>query len=203
MDNNIQYSEKQIAIFKGINSLTQQGINPYQIKVADIAKAANMGKGTVYDYFSSKEEAISKAILYNVNNEIRSIYPEIMSKEPFKESFYKILNMMTNKSSNCLSMPNILLNIGGANEFYKYLVNDKGDLLGLISNINEMIIELLNMAFDENIISSKENEYYQLMCFKSSISGFMHYINTKDLHPDISIEKAKDLSYKFLLKALN
>lgn len=203
MNDNIQYSEKEIAIFKGIISLTQQGVNPYNIKVADIAVSADVGKGTIYDYFSSKEEAISKAIIYNISNEIRSVYLRIMSKESFKEKFYEILDMMIGQSENSLSIPNILLDTGGFNEFYEYLVDDKGDLLELISRINDMVIDLLKIAFDEGIIGTKENEYYQIMSFKCSISGFLHYLNTKDLYKDISIEKAKSLSYKLLLKALN
>lgn len=203
MDDKIQYSEKEIAILKGIISLTQQGVNPYNIKVSDIAQSADVGKGTIYDYFSSKEEAISKAIIYNISNEIRSVYMRIMSKESFKEKFYEILDMMIGQSENSLSIPNILLDTGGFNEFYEYLVDDKGDLLELISRINDMVIVLLKKAFDEGIIGTKENEYYQLMSFKSSISGFLHYLNTKDLYNDISIKEAKDLSYKLLLKALN
>lgn len=203
MDDNIQYSEKEIAIFKGIISLTQQGVNPYNIKVSDIAQSADVGKGTIYDYFSSKEEAISKAIIYNISNEVRSMYLGIMSKESFREKFYEILDMMINQSENSLSIPNVLLDTGGFNKFYEYIVDDKGGLLELISRVNDIAMDLLKIGFDEGVISIKESEYYQIMSFKCSISGFLHYLNTKDLYKDISIEEAKDLSYKLFLKALN
>lgn len=203
MYNNIQYSGKQISILEGIISLTKGGINPYTIKVADIAKSADVGKGTIYDYFGSKEEAISKAIIYNISNEIKSIYLGIMSKDSFKEKFYEVLDMMVGKMENSLSIPNVLLDTGGINEFYEYLVDDKVDLLELISKINDMILDLLKIGFDEGTISRKESEYYHIMSFKCSISGFLHYLNTKDLYKDTSVEEAKDLSYKLLLKALN
>ena len=61
-------TEKEIAIFDGVIKLIKSGIDPYLIKVQEIAAAANVGKGTIYDYFRTKEEAISKAILYNLQH---------------------------------------------------------------------------------------------------------------------------------------
>ncbi len=53
-----ELQEKEEAIYSGIIALIKRGVNPYSIKVSDIALEANIGKGTIYDYFSSKEEAI-------------------------------------------------------------------------------------------------------------------------------------------------
>ena len=49
-----RFSEKEEAVFEGIMELLRNGNNPYKITVSEIAKSANIGKGTVYDYFSSK-----------------------------------------------------------------------------------------------------------------------------------------------------
>lgn len=59
-----QYSQKEIAAFEGLLQLAQQGRNFTSIKVQDIASAAGIGKGTLYEYFSSKNEILSCAIVY-------------------------------------------------------------------------------------------------------------------------------------------
>ena len=41
------YSEKEIAVFKGIIALMEKGINPYSIKVSDITKAANIARNNL------------------------------------------------------------------------------------------------------------------------------------------------------------
>ena len=82
----VLHSEKEIAIFKGIIALMEKGANPYSIKVSDIAKEADVGKGTIYDYFDSKEEAISQAILFNMKGEMESAYSRIKDKDSFKQS---------------------------------------------------------------------------------------------------------------------
>ena len=64
-----EYSEKEKAIFKGIMDLLNQGYRIHEMKVADIAAAAGIGKGTVYEYFATKEEIIREAISYHVYQE--------------------------------------------------------------------------------------------------------------------------------------
>ncbi len=197
------YSAKEIAIFKGVITLTEEGINPYNIKVSDIAKAADVGKGTIYEYFSSKEEAISKAILYNINNEISSGYERIMSKNDFKDKYYEILEMIKEGFGNSLCSFNILLSSGGLHEFYKYLMDGEYDLSQFVSKIDNIIDDLLKTGISENIISTKEDEYYQRMAIRSCVTGFSQYVGSKDLYGDIGLQEAMDVSYRLLLKTLN
>ena len=63
-----QYSPKEIAAFEGLLQLAQQGRNFSSIKVQDIASAAGIGKGTLYEYFSSKNEILSGAIVYALDD---------------------------------------------------------------------------------------------------------------------------------------
>lgn len=199
----IKYSEKEISIFNGLIKLMKEGANPYSIKVSDIATASNVGKGTIYDYFDSKEEAISKAIIYNINNEIKAGLTRMNSKEKFKDKFYEILQIIADNWENNLSTFNILLSAGGIQEFYEYLIDDKYDLSRCISIFNSVIEELLQLGIKEEIINTAESKYYQIMAVQSATSGFTHYISRKNLYKDISMEEAMDTAYRLLIKSLN
>lgn len=59
-----EYSPKEIAVFEGLFQLAASGKSFSGIKVQDIATAAGIGKGTVYEYFTSKEQILSGAILF-------------------------------------------------------------------------------------------------------------------------------------------
>ena len=52
-------SEKELAIYQGVLRLLQEGADIHALKASDIAEAAGLGKGTLYNYFSSKEESFS------------------------------------------------------------------------------------------------------------------------------------------------
>ncbi len=203
-----KYSEKEISIFQGLINLMKEGANPYCIKVSDIAKAANIGKGTVYDYFDSKEEAISKAIIYNIFIEINIALERIKSKDNFRDMFYEVLKIIVDNIENNLSTFNMLWSTGGVQEFYEYLVDDKYDLSDFITIVNNEVDRLLKLGFNEGIISTKESYYYQLMAIQGAISGFSHYISKKDFYreaniEDTCIEDAMNIAYKILIKALN
>ena len=61
------YSPKEIAAFEGLFSIAKNGRSFSDIKVQDIATAAGIGKGTLYEYFSSKEDILSGSIVYALN----------------------------------------------------------------------------------------------------------------------------------------
>lgn len=199
----IEYSDKELAIFNGLISLIENGANLYKITVAEIAKAADVGKGTIYDYFKTKEEAISKAILYNIENEIKSSIGRIDLKHGFKNKYYEMLNIIIESYQNKYCTMNMLLSVGGFQEFYDYLVDEKHSMPLYLSIVEEAIDNFLETGFKERIITIDEHDYYKRMVIKSSISGFADYINVKDHYSEIGIEEAMDLSYKMILKSLN
>ena len=60
------YSPKEIAAFRGLLQLAAGGNCFSNIKVQDIATAAGMGKGTLYEYFPSKEDILNCTVLYTL-----------------------------------------------------------------------------------------------------------------------------------------
>lgn len=199
----IKYSEKQIDIFNGLIKLMKTGSNPYSIKVSDIAKAANIGKGSIYDHFQSKDEVISQAIIYSIDKEIEYVYSKVQEKESFEEKYYEILRIIIESLEKNLSTINILIYAGGINELYRYLENYNYDLTIYINKINSLFNHILISGLKEEVITKSEDDYYNYMVIHSSIMGFSHYISSKDYYSDTDIEMAMNSSYKLLLKGLN
>lgn len=199
----MNYSEKEIAIFNGLIDLIVNGANPYTIKVSDIARAANIGKGTLYDYFSSKEEAISQALIYFINMELETACNRVESQEGFQKKFYEILWIIVDSLENNISSVNILLSAGGLKESYKHLVDEKCNVNKFLDKINIVMVHLLETGYNEGVISEETDEFYQMMAVKGSISGFSHYLSRKNCFQEIDTEKAMETAYKLLLKMLN
>ena len=65
--------QRETAIYQAALGLIAQGASPAAMKVQDIAQAAGIGKGTVYEYFSSKEEILQGMALYCFDSEIAHI----------------------------------------------------------------------------------------------------------------------------------
>ena len=72
------FSPRETAIFDGVLQLAAQGQDLRLLKVQDIATAAGMGKGTLYEYFRSKEEILLGTIFYVARQELE--YLEALAK---------------------------------------------------------------------------------------------------------------------------
>ena len=61
--------EKVRLLYEAVLAMVTDGWDINRIKVSDITAQAGIGKGTAYEYFSSKEEIIANAVLYDVEQE--------------------------------------------------------------------------------------------------------------------------------------
>lgn len=199
----MNYSDKKIVIFNGLIELIKNGGNPYTITVSDITKAANIGKGTLYDYFASKEEAICQALIYFIEIEIERVCKRIESKNTFKDKFYELLIVISDSLENNVSTMNVLLSTGGVKEFYEHMVDEKCSINKFAELVNNVMEDLLTTGYNEGIITSSEDRFYQMMGIRGSICGYSHYLSKRHLYEEIDMDKAMETAYKLLLKTLN
>ena len=66
-------TRRETAVYQAALRLIARGASPAAMKVQDIAREAGIGKGTVYEYFSSKEEILRGMALYCFDTEIGCI----------------------------------------------------------------------------------------------------------------------------------
>ena len=70
MLNEQQRRSREKAIYEAVLSLGEQGQDLTALTVQQIAEAAGIGKGTVYEYFSSKEEILRELTAYCLDSEM-------------------------------------------------------------------------------------------------------------------------------------
>lgn len=83
-----EYSPKETAVFEAVLKLAGQGVNLAAVKVQQIADAAGVGKGTLYEYFKSKEEILHGTVSWCIWRELDTI-GRIADKAP---DFISLLN---------------------------------------------------------------------------------------------------------------
>ena len=96
--------KKQLIIEAAIKVFARDGLE--KGKIADIAKEAGIGKGTVYEYFRSKEE-IFKAIEYYMFKDFNLIFDQLRSSS--LSPTQKLISLMENALDMFMEMGDILL----------------------------------------------------------------------------------------------
>ena len=64
VENMINPPDKMRLMFEAVSELIKEQKEISRITVAEITSKAGIGKGTAYEYFSSKEEIIVNALMY-------------------------------------------------------------------------------------------------------------------------------------------
>ncbi|MEG2934989.1 MAG: TetR/AcrR family transcriptional regulator [Clostridium sp.] len=201
--NTENFSEKEIMIFNGVIKLMNEGSNFHTMKASDIAAAANIGKGTLYNYFKSKEEIIGKTIIYMMITQFQYFIKLVDSVETFKEKFYIGFKMIEESAKTQDNTFQFFLSSFGQEELKQFFKEGMQIFEERKQFVKMRILELAKLGYKEGIIAKPEDTEYTYFVFMSCLMGFSHNFCQGAVLSDEKINKAKEDSYKLLLKGLN
>lgn len=97
---------KKQLIFKEVLAMLNAGTEYKAITLAEVAKRCKMGKSTIYEYFSSKDEMIYNAIIFYINKMLKffSSSFKISTFEPSIKIWVKAM-MVCMKSNKWMLLP--------------------------------------------------------------------------------------------------
>ena len=90
-----EYPEKVVLMNEAVNSLLAEGRNINTMSVSEITNRAGIGKGTAYEYFSSKEEIIASSLEANLATQIHDLVEREAGINSFREMLEVIVEWMT------------------------------------------------------------------------------------------------------------
>ena len=82
---NVKKGEKELAVYEAVCRLWHQGADLRGLTVQAIAAEAGIGKGTVYEYFTSREEILGKAFLYEIDRSLDRVEEKLAEAPAFGE----------------------------------------------------------------------------------------------------------------------
>ncbi len=183
-------TSKKSAIINAASSMFQQK-GYHETKMNEIAQKAGIGKGTVYEYFSSKQELFEEVCIIKLNELYLSIEEIANKKISFKS---KVIEIFKHKFKN--------MNVqkGLAESFFA-----QGDLISVrikkafFENMYKTymkIIYIIQEGIDERII--KEDINIEMMA--SYIIGVSNqYLGMKLFYLDV---KEEDINFEKMLDSL-
>lgn len=93
--------EKMRLMFEAVSEFVREQRDISKITVKDITEKAGIGKGTAYEYFSSKEEIIANALMYEYSQKMQMLAASAFEPADFKSRCYKVMDWIRdNKEYN-------------------------------------------------------------------------------------------------------
>lgn len=91
--------EKVRLMFQAVNDFLNEKANIGSLTVQDITARAGIGKGTAYEYFSSKEELLTLALLYDYRVKVAELKRLLDGVGHFRDKMFCIMDWLHGSSS--------------------------------------------------------------------------------------------------------
>lgn len=150
--------EKRELILQSVLELfMKEGING--LKVSRIAANAEIGKGTVYEYFTSKEELFLGAVEYGIGKLGEMITIKMKESSTFKESFYSLVDCITG-----ITKKGPFINIMSDSANMPFSKDAKVRLKSILQNsmksFMEIMAEIISKGVAEGILKPNPDDNY-------------------------------------------
>ena len=171
-------TQREEQICESVLRLWEKQGDLHTITVQQIADAAGLGKGTVYEYFTSREEIFAKAFAYRMEHEFSRL--ETLLKEA--ENFEKRLRVLLKAADHLLETQNVGMQVLSA------CLGRKTDLKKLCAQVDcpysERVMALLELTIqrgvEEGVFPPPRSLRYAVLAMLSGLTGYVSY---RRVHP--------------------
>jgi len=195
--------DKKKALFEAVLELIKEKHELSSIKVSDIAAKADIGKGTVYEYFPSKEELFMQTLLHVAWENLDQTRNSLKTEVGFKTAFLKLMEKINSfMDKNFILFRNLVMNQCGF--FFKE--NRQEELISVLSEIRESYIslfyELIDLAVEEKVLSCRPEKADLFIALNSAM---MCLVFKKKGYPEFAEYEKEDIlekSYQSFIRLL-
>lgn len=198
--------DKVLLMYGAVIDMISDGKDAMAITVSDITSRAGIGKGTAYEYFSSKDEIIVNAMLYGFKKGTEAIIEEISRQGAFKDKIYFIFEWF--KMHESASFIKVLRCVDGSDALCAMMKEkfDRGELREISEYAGEQAAIFMQSGYNEGIITEKDSNkrvtaFFMMLIEYVMASGSIQ--SNEIFSVGIDDEAAKDFAYASMIKALN
>ena len=168
-----------------------------QISLAEIAKKAEIGKSTVYEYFSNKDELVCDTYMYMFNY-YESILFKPLVEQPFKLTFIEQVKRILDAMKDAKHIVETILNKHNEINYPNQGVLDE-KLDQIKKKMEERFINVFKLGIEQKVLDTplKEDKTRGYV-IQALISGLLfQYVNEQT---DLNEEALLDLIYSEVIK---
>lgn len=198
--------EKVLAMYQAVVELVRDGADVGSMKVSDITTRAGIGKGTAYEYFSSKEEIITNALAFDVMKKRKELAAIVDGPGSFAEKQERIFHFIEEKFCESRTFCMLVRISTGFYEMSEALRTEYERVHADIScgKLEEIIDRLLYQGVQEGVIK-EQNATLGRMAYGAQMVAYASHLMAENQGKGTGITKtqAKQFVYESLVKSLN
>lgn len=189
--------DKKTAVLEAVISLAMEGKSLETLTVSETAARAGIGKGTVYEYFPSKEAMTAAAVCYYMRRELTSLQRLIPLDQGFQKAAEAAMVTVAESIQSRLSFFHMVSGFS-CFEMKRYLEGQK-PTEEIRDVIRGQIRRILALGAKERLIYSGFSEDYQTVCFLGAVGSYLASLQAQFL-PE---PQARAYAYQMLICSLS
>ena len=204
MKNIFEPSEKVQKMYEAIAAFVEEKRDLSTIKVSEITSRAGIGKGTAYEYFSSKEEIIIHATMWLCGQQLNQMIEGVSVLNCFKEKFFFLLEWIAeHKEYNELILKAMKGSFqGDCENFKKCVPTEMADRVR--GHIVTQINKLMEQGYQEGIFTEQNVEKRVMIFFGALMQyGFGTMNRQEGVQMRMNEKELREFTYDCMIKALN
>lgn len=191
------YPPKVLAMNEAVIELLGEGRDANSLRVSEITQRAGIGKGTAYEYFSSKEEIIATALEYDLAKQVAHLVEIEADASGFRDMLEKLMVWMTDSFKKN----------SGFTILFKEDINspEMGQELKKrcpgVETIYKMLEQALLLGEKEGVIRVM-NHYYGSVAIISQVMAYSRYLANPGVAA-VPEKDAQEFAVNSIIKMLN
>lgn len=198
--------EKVLMMYQAVSDMVREGADINSMKVSDITARAGIGKGTAYEYFSSKEEIITGALTYDMKERLGELAVIISRAEAFPEKIHQILDFVEEKFGDNQSFYTLVRIMTGSYEVSEAFKQEYCRIQEHFrdNEVDQLAGQLLAQGIEEGVITQTD-PYLGRMAISGSMLAYATFLVLKNQGRGFPLtgEQAKEFVYGLLVNGLN
>lgn len=195
--------QKVLLLYQAVADMIKEGADISSMKVSDITARAGIGKGTAYEYFSSREEIITKALTYDVEEKLAAIEKIVEQSADFESLIMTVFDYIEEKFGEN-QMFCSLVRIGtGSWEVSASFQKEYEWIQCHLRKMEFLMDKIMQIGQEEGVIEGK-NACLNRMALSAQIMAFATYLVTvrNKQQTSITVQEAKRFAYESLVKSM-
>lgn len=187
-----ELSPKVQAAYKAIIELFSEGADLSTLTVSEITARAGIGKGTVYDYFSNKEEMLAGALYYEMGVTCQEVYKRLQDKKTLYEKTEQLLLDMEDyrqKMGCAFKVIHLLMDNSQVSKQLRELLHERKERELPLYQLLQMLVED-ELGQDERI--PEEDMLYLVMNLISKLVCYAMYLNHEGMFSDYEMKAVRE-----------
>lgn len=196
------YPPKVKAMFEAVLELFASGRDLGTMKVAEITAKAGIGKGTAYQYFSTKEEIVIGALNYEAGRYMEILFRLLKEEKSFKEVVMRALELIeqaNDRYHGFMVMESILVDreISGKNILKEMEKHKEG-----MEYAMKLRDEFVDLALQDESVK-EQNRYKIESAILSQLVSYALYLTHQFFFSQVEQQEVREFAYESIIKMLN